>query len=229
MIVLIFPKGADGRLRKIMAESAELTIEKALERLSVSREKEKIILKREQETEAACWTRRHGNLAHGVRQKPNIHRFCHCEGAIAIRKEVCDCGFPFKKHNWRTNCRNGVFRLHSAGIVGRKFDDRSAWPATILILYCRKCPPNTISWSGELKNSNAAIHKAVSAIVVDESHTAESWTGKRWEEKASCVVVILHALEILKKFCLRGHCTFTVVLVTRVPSKHLHLLRPCVP
>ena len=29
--------------------------------------------------------------------------------------------------------------------------------------------------------------------------------------------------------CLRGHCTFVVVLVTRVPSKHLHLLRPCVP
>ena len=54
MIFLIFPKGADRRLRTIMAESAELTmdkaLEKALERLNVSREKEKIILKREQET-----------------------------------------------------------------------------------------------------------------------------------------------------------------------------------
>ena len=54
MIFLIFSKGADCRLRKIMAESAELTmdkaLEKALERLNVSREKEKIILKREQET-----------------------------------------------------------------------------------------------------------------------------------------------------------------------------------
>ena len=54
MIFLIFPKGADRRLSKIMAESAELTmdkaLEKALERLNVSREKEKIILKREQET-----------------------------------------------------------------------------------------------------------------------------------------------------------------------------------
>ena len=54
MIFLIFPKGADRRVRKIMAESAELTmdkaLEKALERLNVSREKEKIILKREQET-----------------------------------------------------------------------------------------------------------------------------------------------------------------------------------
>ena len=45
----MFPKGADRRLRKIMAESAELTMDKALERLNVSREKEKIILKREQE------------------------------------------------------------------------------------------------------------------------------------------------------------------------------------
>ena len=51
MIFLIFPKGVDGRLlRKIMAESAESTIDKALERLNVSRENEKIILKREQET-----------------------------------------------------------------------------------------------------------------------------------------------------------------------------------
>ena len=54
MIFLIFPKGADRRLRKIMAESAEFTmdkaLEKALERLNVRREKEKIILKREQET-----------------------------------------------------------------------------------------------------------------------------------------------------------------------------------
>ena len=48
MIFLIFPKGVDVRLlRKIMAESAELTIDKALdkalERINVSREKEKII------------------------------------------------------------------------------------------------------------------------------------------------------------------------------------------
>ena len=54
MIFLIFPKGADRRLRKILAESTEFTkdkaLEKALEHLNVSREKEKIILKREQET-----------------------------------------------------------------------------------------------------------------------------------------------------------------------------------
>ena len=48
MIFLIFPKGADVRLlRKIIAESPESTIDKALdkalERLNVSREKEKII------------------------------------------------------------------------------------------------------------------------------------------------------------------------------------------
>ena len=47
MIFLIFPKGADRRLRKILAESAELTmdkaLEKALERLNVRREKEKIL------------------------------------------------------------------------------------------------------------------------------------------------------------------------------------------
>ena len=51
MILCIFPKGADGKLlRKIMADSAELSINKALEHLYVSREKKKIILKREQET-----------------------------------------------------------------------------------------------------------------------------------------------------------------------------------
>ena len=51
MILCIFPKGADGKLlRKIMADSAELSINKALERLYVSRQKKKIILKRVQET-----------------------------------------------------------------------------------------------------------------------------------------------------------------------------------
>ena len=44
MILRIFPKGADGKLLgKIMAHSAELSIDKALERLTVSREKQKII------------------------------------------------------------------------------------------------------------------------------------------------------------------------------------------
>ena len=101
MIFLIFPKGVDGRLlRKIMAESAESTIDKALERLNVSREKEKIILKREQETAVKeLLAGRHGNFAHRVRQKPNIHRFCHCEGAIAIRKDVCD--FSRLRRSWR--------------------------------------------------------------------------------------------------------------------------------
>lgn len=44
------------------------------------------------------------------------------------------------------------------------------------------CPAENVLQTlflGELKNSNTAIHKAVSAIVVDESHTVESWTGKR--------------------------------------------------
>ena len=51
MILCIFPKGADGKLLlKIMADSAELSIDKVLERLDVSREKQKIILKRDKET-----------------------------------------------------------------------------------------------------------------------------------------------------------------------------------
>ena len=49
MIFLIFPKGADGRLQKIMAESDELTmdkaLEKALEHLNVSRERDKLFLR----------------------------------------------------------------------------------------------------------------------------------------------------------------------------------------
>ena len=35
------------------------------------------------------------------------------------------------------------------------------------------------SFLNELKNSNTAIHKGVSAIVVGESHTVESWAGKK--------------------------------------------------
>ncbi|XP_029181305.2 ATP-dependent DNA helicase Q-like 3 [Acropora millepora] len=46
-------------------------------------------------------------------------------------------------------------------------------------VYCTAEKVLEKSFLDELKNSNTAIHKAVSAIVVDESHTVESWTGKR--------------------------------------------------
>ena len=50
MILRIFLKGANGKLLgKIMADSAVLSIDNALERLNMSREKQKIILTREQE------------------------------------------------------------------------------------------------------------------------------------------------------------------------------------
>ena len=62
-------------------------------------------------------------------------------------------------------------------------------------LYCTAENVLQTPFLGELKNNNTAIHKAVSAIVVDESHTVESWTGKRCEEKESCAVVIYKCLK----------------------------------
>ena len=51
MMLRIFPKGANGKLlRKIMADWAELSIDKVPKRPNMSRERQKIILKREQET-----------------------------------------------------------------------------------------------------------------------------------------------------------------------------------
>ena len=51
MMLRIFPKGGNGKLLgKIMADSAELSIDKVPKRLNMSRERQKIILKREQET-----------------------------------------------------------------------------------------------------------------------------------------------------------------------------------
>ena len=51
MILRIFPKGGNGKLlRKIMADSAELSIYKVPKHLNMSRERQKIILKKEQET-----------------------------------------------------------------------------------------------------------------------------------------------------------------------------------
>ena len=51
MMLRIFPKGGNGKLlRKIMADWAELSIDKVPKRLNMSKERQKIILKREQET-----------------------------------------------------------------------------------------------------------------------------------------------------------------------------------
>ena len=50
-IFCIFPKGGNGKLlRKIMVDSAELSIYKVPKHLNMSRERQKIILKKEQET-----------------------------------------------------------------------------------------------------------------------------------------------------------------------------------
>ncbi|XP_028400220.1 uncharacterized protein LOC114523482 [Dendronephthya gigantea] len=58
-----------------------------------------------------------------------------------------------------------------------------------------KSPPQYIYASAEsainkafldsLKNSNSAIHRSIALIVVDESHTVETWTGKRSKRGSS--------------------------------------------
>ena len=86
------PKGADGELLgKIMADSAALSTDKALERLYVSREKQKIILKREQETAMKKLLAGHDVMV--------ILPTGFGKSLIFTRKDVCDCGFPFKEHN----------------------------------------------------------------------------------------------------------------------------------
>ena len=51
MILRIFPKGGNGKLLgKIMADSAELSVDKVPKPLNMNRERQKTILKREQET-----------------------------------------------------------------------------------------------------------------------------------------------------------------------------------
>ena len=46
-------------------------------------------------------------------------------------------------------------------------------------VYCTAEKVFEKSFLNELENSNTAIHKGVSAIVVGQSHTVESWAGKR--------------------------------------------------
>ena len=100
---IIVDDPADGRLRKIMVELAKLTmdkaLEKALERLNVSREKDKIILKREQETavkELLAGRDVMAILPTGFGESLTFTVFAIVKEQL-IRKDVCDCGFPFKK------------------------------------------------------------------------------------------------------------------------------------
>lgn len=51
------------------------------------------------------------------------------------------------------------------------------------------------SFRDVLKDPNSPIHQNIVAIVVDESHTVETWTGKRYYSTSDCcyrVVVRLH-------------------------------------
>ena len=45
-------------------------------------------------------------------------------------------------------------------------------------LYCTAEKAIEKTFLDALKDNNTALHAAVSAIVVDESHTVESWTGR---------------------------------------------------
>ena len=82
-IFCIFPKGGNGKLlRKIMVDSAELSIYKVPKHLNMSRERQKIILKKEQET--AVKKVLAGRNAHRVRQTQKLRITLDC----SIAKEI---------------------------------------------------------------------------------------------------------------------------------------------
>ena len=185
MIFLIFPKGVDGRLlRKIMAESTESTIDKALdkalERLNVSREKEKIILKREQETavkELLAGRDVMAILPTGFGKSLIFTVFAIAKEQLRSEKTCVIVVSPLKSIIDDQIAEMASLDFTALELCGENLTSVLRDPPQFL--YCTAENVLQTPFLGELKNSNTAIHKAVSAIVVDESHTVESWTGKR--------------------------------------------------
>ena len=184
MIFLIFPKGADGRLQKIMAESDELTmdkvLEKALEHLNVSRERDKIILKREQETavkELLAGGEVMAMLPTGFGKSLIFTIFAIAKEQLQSEKTCVNVVSPLK-----SIIDDQIAEIASLDFTALELPHKNLM--SVLrdppkFLYCTAENVLQTPFLGELKNNNTAIHKAVSAIVVDESHTVESWTGKR--------------------------------------------------
>ena len=181
MIFLIFPKGIDGRLlRKIMAESAESTIDKALERLNVSREKEKIILKSEQETavkELLAGRDVMAILPTGFGKSLIFTVFAIAKEQLRSEKTCVIVVSPLKSIIDDQIAEMASLDFTALELSGENLTSVLRDPPQFL--YCTAENVLQTPFLGELKNSNTAIHKAVSAIVVGESHTVESWTGKR--------------------------------------------------
>ena len=90
---------------------------------------------------------------------------------------MCDCGFPFKSINDDQIAEMASLDFTALELSSENLTSVQRDPPQFL--YCTAENVLQTPFLGELKNSNTAIHKAVSAIVVDESHTVESWTGKR--------------------------------------------------
>ena len=184
MIFLIFPKGADGRLQKIMAESDELTmdkvLEKALEHLNVSRERDKIILKREQETavkELLAGREVMAMLPTGFGKSLIFTIFAIAKEQLQSEKTCVNVVSPLK-----SIIDDQIAEIASLDFTALELPRKNLM--SVLrdppqFLYCTAENVLQTPFLGELKNNKTAIHKAVSAIVVDESHTVESWTGKR--------------------------------------------------
>ena len=166
-------------LVKIMAASIEDSIVAALDHLNVSREKQKIILKKEQEMA--------------------VKELLAGRDVMAILPTGFGKSLIFTIFAIAKELRSGKTSVLVISPLKSIIDDQIAEMASLnyralelsvdnmasilsdppQFVYCTAEKVLEKSFLDELKNSNTAIHKAVSAIVVDESHTVESWTGKR--------------------------------------------------
>ena len=164
-----------------MAASIERSIVAALDHPNVSREKQKIILKKEQEMavkELLDGKDVMAILPTGFGKSLIFTIFAIAKGQISRSEKTCVLVIsPLK-----SIIDDQIAEMASLNYRALELSVDNM--ASILsdppqFVYCTAEKVLEKSFLDELKNSNTAIHKAVSAIVVDESHTVESWTGKR--------------------------------------------------
>ena len=77
-----------------------------------------------------------------------------------------------------------IIEAESIGITACSVSEKNV--NTPQLLFAKAEDVQITAFRNRLKDKNSALHRAISLIVVDESHTVETWTGKRYVIHGNC-------------------------------------------
>ena len=112
-------------------------------------------------------------------------KVCSCEELWVEQKCGDSCHFTIEKCHWRPFTRDGLTWLSSGQLLQVIVDQIRRCDFKILCATAEKVKEKVNSQI--IINPNSNLYRTISAVVVDEIHTVETWNGKSKEANAQCL------------------------------------------